>query len=258
MAKLAVPKARDVALVAVFAALYVALSLLPGLPTPGDPTGQIKIEIEASIAPLYGIILGPYMGFLAALIGTIIAWLLPPGSGNIFGVPALFCPAVDALAVGLMLRGRWGVAMALLAVFIGLYWVSPICLPIGTYWYVGLAGSFDKIIALLLIPPSALALRGLGEASSNPDSAPDLVARTGLLYALSFIGNEVDSALGCMAYAFFLVGMGTPVDAVRVYYVAAPLVYFLVRVIQALIATAVGVPVLRALKRRGMSIPLAV
>ncbi len=251
--------AKDVAMVAVFAALYVALSLLPGLPTPGDPTGQIKIEIEASLAPLYGIVLGPYLGALAAFLGTLIAWMLPPSAGSIFGVPALFCPAIDALAVGLMLKGRWKAVLVLLAALIGLYWLSPICLPTATYWYVGLAGSFDKLIALALVVPTALGLKKIGASGYDLEpGAHDASARTGLLYALSFIGNEADSALGCMAYAFFLAALGMPVEAVRFYYVCAPVIYFLVRVIQALIATAVGVPLLRALKKAGVDVLLAV
>ena len=249
---------KEISLVAVFAALYVALSVLPGLPTPGDPTGQIRIEIEASMAPLYGIMLGPYLGALAALIGTLLAWLLPPSPGDIFGLPALFCPAVDALSVGLILRGKWKEASALLATFIALYWLSPICLPWSSYWYVGLAGSFDKLIALSLIPPTALAIRRT-DLSVESRTSGELAARTGLLYALSFIGNEFDSSLGCTAYVFFLVGMGFQVDMVRFYYICAPIVYFLVRVFQALIATAIGGYLLRrpvqgALRKAGVEV----
>ena len=252
---------KELSLVAVFAALYVALSILPGLPTPGDPTGKITIEIEASIAPLYGIMLGPYLGALAALIGTLLAWLLPPSPGDIFGLPALFCPAVDALSVGLILKGKWKQAMALLAAFIALYWLSPICLPWSNYWYVGLAGSFDKIIALVLIPPMAKII-GRTNLTEEPGSTSGLAGRTGLLYALSFIGNEADSALGCMAYAFFLVAF-CPLDLVRFYYISAPIIYFLVRVLQALIATAIGggllrQPVQRALRKAGVEMLMVV
>lgn len=257
MARGPVLGARAVALVAVFAALYVALSLLPGLPTPGDPTGSIRIEVEASLAPLYGIILGPYLGALAALIGTVVAWLLPPSSGSIFGVPALACPAVDALAVGLMVRGRWKLAFGILAAFIIAFWFAPICWPITAYWYVGLAGSFDKLIALFLILPTALWLGRL-EAEGTEGGGPyELAARAGLLLALSFIGLETDSALGCTTYAFFLTAF-VPLDAIRFYYTVAPLAYFLVRVIQAIIATAIGIPLLRALKKAGLETEWAV
>jgi len=252
------PGALTVALVAVFASLYVALSLLPGLPTPGDPTGQIKIEIEASLAPLYGIILGPYLGFLAAFLGTLLAWVLPPNPGDIISLPALFCPAVDALSVGLLLRGRWREAMALLGAFILAYWLSPICLPLPAYWHVGLAGSFDKLIALGLVWPTwrGLTRLKLGEEAKG---LSELAGRSGLLFSLAFIGNEADSALGCATYAFFLVhAMGLPVDVVRFYYTFAPLAYFIMRLIQAAIATAVGVPLLRGLARARMGVLMAI
>lgn len=54
-----------VSLVAVFAALYIVLSILPGIPVVG--LGELKIELEASIASVFGIVLGPYLGALPLL-----------------------------------------------------------------------------------------------------------------------------------------------------------------------------------------------
>ncbi len=72
--------ARDVAYIGVFAALsVVVIRVIPGFPIIGLSDSQIKFD--AAIAPIYGMILGPYLGFSAAFIGGIvlaIARTMPP------------------------------------------------------------------------------------------------------------------------------------------------------------------------------------
>jgi len=68
---------RDIASVAVFAALSVVIiKVIPGFPIVGLSDSQIKFD--AAIAPIYGLIMGPYLGFLAAFIGA--SFLLTVGS----------------------------------------------------------------------------------------------------------------------------------------------------------------------------------
>ena len=69
---------RHVALIAIFAALYYVLSIIsPYVPAIGLP--DLKIKLEALIASIFGLILGPYLGALAAFLGAFVAWVLPPG-----------------------------------------------------------------------------------------------------------------------------------------------------------------------------------
>jgi len=93
---------RDVALVAVFAALSVVVcKVVPGIPIVGVPDASIKFD--AALAPIYGLILGPYLGFLAALIGGFVA------AGSVFSILTSFCTAVSALVAGLLTRERYSV-----------------------------------------------------------------------------------------------------------------------------------------------------
>jgi len=63
--------AREAALVAVFAALSViVIMFLPSIPIIG--LAGARITLDAAIAPVYGLVLGPYLGALAALIGGIV------------------------------------------------------------------------------------------------------------------------------------------------------------------------------------------
>ena len=143
---------KETALTASFAALYAIFSFLPGLPIIGLPT--LTIQLEAAMASVFGIILGPYLGALAALLGAILAWLLPPGSGSPFGMPFLFNPAINAFVVGLVYTGRWKKGFAVMAAVIAAFIFLPPSQPIMQYYYVAALVIWDKVIALLMIFPT--------------------------------------------------------------------------------------------------------
>ncbi len=91
--------ARDVAFVGVFAALsVVVIRVIPGFPIIGLSDSQIKFD--AAIAPIYGMILGPYLGFLAAFIGGIVL------ANGWFSVLTSFAPAVSALVAGFLTQKK--------------------------------------------------------------------------------------------------------------------------------------------------------
>jgi hypothetical protein len=97
--------ARDVAFLAFFAALsVVVIKVLPGIPIVGVPGSNIKFD--AVLAPIYGLVIGPYLGFLAALLG---GWIT---AGSPFSILTSFSPAVSALVAGFLtqntMRGNGG------------------------------------------------------------------------------------------------------------------------------------------------------
>ena len=86
---------KNVALLAIFAALSLIIcKFVPGIPIVGIPDASIKFD--AAIAPIYGMVIGPYLGFLAALIGGLLA------AGSPFTVLTSFCPAVSAMVAGFL------------------------------------------------------------------------------------------------------------------------------------------------------------
>jgi hypothetical protein len=92
--------ARDVAYVAIFAALsVVVIKVIPGFPIFGLSGSQIKFD--AAIAPIYGLIMGPYLGFLAAFLGGIVL------ANSWFSVLTSFSPAVSALVAGLLTQRNY-------------------------------------------------------------------------------------------------------------------------------------------------------
>lgn len=86
---------QDVAYVAVFTAFSaIIIKMLPGIPIVGTPGANIKFD--AVVAPIYGLVIGPYLGFAAALFGGLITANSP------FDVLTSFSPAVSALVAGLL------------------------------------------------------------------------------------------------------------------------------------------------------------
>jgi len=242
-------KSRDIALAASFAALYFILSRLPGIPCIGIP--QVKIQLEAAIASVFGLILGPFVGALAAFVGTLIAFFY--SGANPFGLPFILCPASNALIVGLMFKNKFKIAFAILAAIIIGFWLTPVVQPLTTYWYVGVAATFDKIIALLLIIPLARAYsKGAFkfEGSGSVNSKKLFI----YLFIASFIGNQTDSALGTTLFATPQVynGIyGLSLKTTRTLFLLSPFAYPAIRLIQAFIATLIGLPLFKAFKSRG-------
>jgi uncharacterized membrane protein len=86
---------RDVAFVAIFTAFSViVIRLLPGIPIVG--VSDARITFDAALAPIYGMIIGPYLGFASALFGGLIT------AGSVFNIFTSFSPAVSALIAGFL------------------------------------------------------------------------------------------------------------------------------------------------------------
>jgi hypothetical protein len=86
---------------AIFAAMSViVIKLVPGIPIVGVSGSNIKFD--AMLAPIYGLIIGPYLGFTAALFGGLIT------AGSPFDILTSFSPAVSALIAGFLTqKGAW-------------------------------------------------------------------------------------------------------------------------------------------------------
>jgi uncharacterized membrane protein len=88
---------RDVALMAIFAALSaVVVEVVPGLPVIGLPSASIKFD--AALAPIYGMIIGPYLGFMAGLVGGLVV------ADHPFSVLTSFATAISAFVAGSLVQ----------------------------------------------------------------------------------------------------------------------------------------------------------
>lgn len=230
---------QNVALMTVFAALYYVLSLItPYVPAVGVP--EIKISLEALIASIFGLILGPYLGTLTAFLGTFVAWTLPPSGMSPYSMPFLLSPPLNALVTGSVYYRKWKAGFAVFGLLIIAFLFTPPTQPLSENFYVGVAVLWDKVIALLLILP----IIKFAKILSKPTNAP-------LLYlSLAFVGNQADNMWGALIFAVPVVYegiFGFPLDAVRTAFVISPFIYPAIRIIQAIIATIIAVPLMRTL-----------
>lgn len=243
---------RNIALVAIFAALYYVLSLIsPYIPAIGLP--DLVIRLEALMASVFGLVLGPYLGALAAFLGQFITWVLPPVGMSPLEAPFLLAAPINALVVGLIFYRKWKWAFALFGLLIAAFLFLPPSQPITNYYYVPALVLWDKVIALLLIIPSIK----FSKKFSNPKHLPIL------FFLLSFIGNQADNMWGSDIFAVPFVyevlygpvlspllemGFPTYLDAVRFLFTISPFIYPAIRFIQAILATIIAVPLMRSLK----------
>jgi uncharacterized membrane protein len=231
---------RHLALVAVFAALYYVLSLVsPKIPSIGLP--DIKIQLEALIASVFGFVLGPYLGALSAFMGAFVSWVLPPVSMSPTGIPFLLSPPLNALCVGLIFYRKWKWAFTLFGLLILVFLFLPPSQPLSSFYFVPVAVVWDKVIALLLIVPLVFFGQKLGRKQLIPV----------LFFVVCFIGNQVDNMWGADAFALPIVYNGifsTSLEGVRIAFVISPFIYPAIRLIQATVGMAIATPLMAALK----------
>lgn len=130
-------KSLALSLAAIFAALHAVLYFVSfGL------WRNWAIYIES----LEGIILGPRVGFLAALVGSSIARMAKPDSFWMFGIIA---EPISVLVAGLLAKSSWKPVLAAYLAMLSAYFVHPLgrTLPIWTI--------LDVLCAMLLVYPAA-------------------------------------------------------------------------------------------------------
>jgi len=224
-------KSLKIALISVFAALHAVLYFLSfGL------WRNWAIYLE----PIEGIVLGPWAGFSAALIGSIVGRMIKPIDFWMFGIIA---EPLGVLATGFLAKGKWKPVIAMYAVMLGAYFAHPFgrWLPLWTI--------LDILLALVLIYPVAKLSKNLYEK----------VGRLPVAVPIFFIGTVTDALarvfllIPAGLYAFFAM---TDEIVFDVFVTGAVYSYFEdVQVV--IVSFVVGVPLLLALRRiPGFKFPL--
>ncbi|MDD5367917.1 MAG: hypothetical protein PHQ40_02435 [Anaerolineaceae bacterium] len=109
------------AVIAVWAALMAAASLLPAFPVIG--TG-VTFNIANCLTPLAGIFFGPWAGAVAAGVGAFIGQLIAPHT-VLFGPLQFTIAVLGAMASGFAMQRRWWAPALIIAVFAGAWYLLP-------------------------------------------------------------------------------------------------------------------------------------
>ncbi len=136
---------KNVALLAIFAALYYVLSLLTfNISAPG--ISQVQISLFALTASVFGLVLGPYLGTLAAFLGAFVAWTLPPSGMAPYGLPFLLSPPINAFVTGAIFYKKWKVAFIAFAALIVAFFFTPPVQPLAENLSIVAAVLIDNIL----------------------------------------------------------------------------------------------------------------
>lgn len=152
---------KNMALTACFAALYVVFSLWNLFPVIGTEGKWINVAVI--MAPLFGIILGPYLGVLAITIGGI--------AGAFFQITGPFGPlsfvphAAAAFCSGMLTVKRQKVCVAVYALFLFIFAFFPV---IGPVWLWPAVVWLDLIGLIgLASPVQSKAINAMNKASGS-------------------------------------------------------------------------------------------
>ena len=171
-------KSLQASLTAVFAALHAVLYFISfGL------WRNWGIYLES----IEGIILGPKIGFLAAILGSLIARMLKPDTFWMFGIIA---EPISVLMAGLLAKAKWKPVLVAYALMLSAYFIHPFgrTLPLWTI--------LDILFALLLVYPAAKFSRNLFKT--------DIKRLSTALILVSFVCIATDS----LVRVFLLVPCG--------------------------------------------------
>jgi len=109
------------AVIAVWAALTAVASLLPAFPIIG--TG-VTFNIGNCLIPLAGIFFGPWVGAIAAGVGSFIGQLLAPHT-VLFGPFQFTIAMMGAIGAGFAMQRKWLVPALIIALLGGVWYLLP-------------------------------------------------------------------------------------------------------------------------------------
>ena len=217
---------KTVAFIGVFAAFHATLYLI------SPPFLWRNWAIYLS--PIEGMVLGPWAGFISALIGSTIGRVLLPSPLWMFGIIA---EPLSVMTAGFLTRGKWQPVIALYAVMLTAYFVSPIgqSLPL---WPM-----LDTIVAVCLVYPAAKFGKNL--FSENLELLPVS------LVIVSFVTVVTDGLT--RVFLFIPAGLyssvlGLSPDATALAFIAGGIDSFIEDALVVLITLFAGVPILLALR----------
>lgn len=186
---------RDIAMTAIFAALsWIVSEFVPGIPIIG--ASGSRISFDAALAPIYGIIIGPYLGFLAALIGGLVA------AGSLFTILTSFCTGISAFVAGMLVTRRnsngkvmrgWMFSAILLALLIGGWYSTEVGRQASSY-------PIPHLLGLLVI----LAARGWIANKIEEERKEKALSPVKGLNSQHVIGGVISIALGTTCYFTYL------------------------------------------------------
>ena len=178
-------KTRDLALLSVFAALYAVLSLISLAPVIGDIGNSIKLA--AILAPLFGMILGPYLGTIAVSLGGFLGWsIVQTGT---FGVLSFVPGALTAAVAGFLYKDKRLLSIAVYSIVLVCQAFYPV---IGPVWLFPYFLWFQLVgLVVLLSPLTSIAIKSTG----RKNNLRQLSLAIGVISFVSTLAGQIAGSL---------------------------------------------------------------
>ena len=235
---------KIIAFVSIFTALYAVLRLIPTVPMIG--ASGATFSLSDVIAPLYGVILGPYIGGFSIILGTFLAMAL--GKPVVFMFLDFLPATVGAVSLGLLIKRKWALVVVLNIVLLVAFLVHPLTSVFVDITMGSTAFSFP--FAWLHIVALAVLISPLGrKAAQWVDTLTTAKIATGLAI-LVFVGTMMQHLMGNLLYECILgqlLGLIPPEAYPDNWALVFPL-YPIERLALVALAVVVGIPLLRVLK----------
>lgn len=228
-------KTKIIASIAIFSALYAVLRPMPLGPMIG--LGQ-HFSISDFLPPLYGIILGPYIGGLSIIIGTFIGMLgKPPVFMGLDFLPAL----INTLSIGFLIKRKWNLVVILNMFLLVLFIINPFTTlfigPVPFFW-------LHLVALLVLISP-------IGRNAGKWVKTLDPKYLTVGIAVLAFIGTMMQHLTGnLLTELVFGHIIGNDLEFFStIIWPGAFLLYPWERLALVIFSIVIGVPLIRTLKK---------
>ncbi|MEW6624005.1 MAG: ECF transporter S component [Bacillota bacterium] len=217
------------AVIAVWAAFIAITGLLPVIPVIG--TGATFSLADAAVV-LAGVMFGPVFGTLSAAIGSFIGQLIAPHSA-VFGVLSFIPSTLVAFTAGLLMLRKWNYVMGIFILAIIVWLLFPLGREAWfqiTHW----------IITLIIVYPA-------GRWGMSFIKSGDIKKMYIGVFLISFVGCMAAHALGCiMAIPMF--------QLPREVWLAVMPIVIPQRIVFAILAGVIGVPLLIGLPKIGITV----
>lgn len=224
---------KGTALAICFASLYVALSFLPL----SQLIGLVGKAITAAtiIAPVLGIILGPFLGAFSTILGGVICLFVSP----YFSPSSFVAGCVASLFAGLL---SVGMRKHCVFIYVSLMFIFALYPIVGPFWLYPQLTWFQIVGFLILISP--LQSRAIKELNSGSNS------RLLLTFFITSLTSTLASQIaGSLTFeAIWWPVLIPEVHVWKIYWQSLTLLYPIERVIIASIAALIGTALNKALK----------
>lgn len=232
---------RQLAMVVIFAAIYAILRRIQTIPMIG--ISGASFSLSDAVAPLVGIILGPFLGGLSVITGTFLAFAL--GKPVVF-LGLDFLPAlVNAVALGFLARHKWTPVVALYIALLSVFLLLPYTSLLINVGGISIPFVWLHIVGLVVL------LSPLGMKAGKWIETIEPAKLAAGLATLAFVGTMAQHLMGNILYEIVFGQPIGPWDFAK-FTTNWNVIFFLYpweRMILVVLAVVIGIPLVRTLKK---------